>query len=67
MLFRSPAPSVQLSNFGADGLELTVNFWIVDPENGAGGVRSEVNLAILRLLNRLGVEIPYPQRVVRQG
>ncbi len=62
-----PAPSVQLSAFGADGLELTVNFWIVDPENGAGGVRSEVNLAILRLLNRLGVEIPFPQRVVRQG
>ena len=24
----------------------------------------DVNLAVLRLLNRLGVEIPYPQRVV---
>jgi small-conductance mechanosensitive channel len=28
-------------------------------------VRSEVNLAIWRLLNRLGVEIPFPQRVVQ--
>ena len=62
-----PAPAVQLSAFGADGLELTVNFWIIDPENGAGGVRSEVNLAILRLLTQLGVEIPYPQRVIRQA
>jgi small-conductance mechanosensitive channel len=60
-----PKPGVQLSNFAADGLELTITFWIIDPENGQGGVRSEVNLAIWRLLNRLGVEIPFPQRVVQ--
>jgi len=60
-----PAPGVNLSNFAADGLELTCMFWISDPHNGQGGVRSEVNLAILRLLNRLNIEIPYPQRVVR--
>lgn len=60
-----PAPSVQLSNFAADGLELTVFFWIADPENGQGGPRSDVNLALLRLLNERGVEIPFPQRVVR--
>jgi small-conductance mechanosensitive channel len=29
-------------------------------------VRSDVNLALLRALNAAGVEIPYPQRVVRQ-
>ncbi|MBQ0930772.1 mechanosensitive ion channel family protein [Ideonella alba] len=62
-----PAPVVHLSAFAADGLELTVNFWITDLENGAGGVRSGVNLAILALLSRLGVEIPYPQRVIRQA
>ncbi len=60
-----PGPAVQLSNFGADGLEVTVLFWIDDPENGQGNVRSEVNLAILALLRREGVGIPYPQRVVR--
>jgi small-conductance mechanosensitive channel len=54
-----PAPAVQLTQFAADGLELTVAFWIGDPENGQGNVRSEVNLALLRTL-----EIPYPQRVV---
>jgi small-conductance mechanosensitive channel len=62
-----PAPVVHLSAFAADGLELTVNFWITDLENGAGGARSGVNLAILALLGRLGVEIPYPQRVIRQA
>lgn len=31
-----PKPGVQLSNFAADGLELTITFWIIDPENGQG-------------------------------
>jgi len=62
-----PGPAVQLSQFAADGLELTLSFWIADPENGAGGVRSEVNLAILRTLNELGVDIPFPQRVLHRA
>jgi small-conductance mechanosensitive channel len=59
-----PAPAVLLTNFAADGLELTLGFWIADPDNGQGNVRSDVNLAILRLFNSLGVEIPFPQRVM---
>jgi small-conductance mechanosensitive channel len=62
-----PGPAVQLSNFAANGLELTVYFWIGDPENGSGSARSGVNLALLRTLDRLGVEIPFPQRVVHTG
>jgi small-conductance mechanosensitive channel len=62
-----PGPSVQLQAFAADGLELTIPFWIADPENGQGNVRSEVNCAILATLEARGVEIPYPQRVVRQA
>ena len=60
-----PKPGVQLSAFASDGLELTISFWIADPENGTGSVKSDVNMALLRLFNRLGVEIPFPQRVVR--
>jgi small-conductance mechanosensitive channel len=59
-----PAPAVHLSNFGADGLEFTVNYWIVDPENGQGNLKSAVNLAILRALREHRIEIPFPQRVV---
>ncbi len=62
-----PGPGVQLSNFGADGLELTLGFWIADPENGTGGVRGAVNLAVLDLLRREGVDIPFPQRVLHQA
>ena len=61
-----PGPAVQLSRFADSGLELTVFFWIADPENGSGGVRSDVNLAVLRTLRGLGVDIPYPQQVQRQ-
>lgn len=64
-VLKDPGPSVQLSSFAADGLELTLNFWIGDPENGTGNARSEVNLAVLRCLERERVEIPFPQRVVR--
>ena len=59
-----PAPGVQLSSFADNGLELTLIFWIEDPHNGQGGVKSDVNLAVLRLLNAEGIDIPYPQRVV---
>jgi small-conductance mechanosensitive channel len=59
-----PGPATRLTNFAADGLELTVFFWIGDPENGQANVRSDVNLAILRRLGELGVDIPFPQRVV---
>jgi small-conductance mechanosensitive channel len=62
----SPGPGVSLLGFGADGLDLEVGFWIDDPENGTGNVRSDVNLAILRTLDEAGVEIPYPQRVLRR-
>ena len=60
----TPAPAVQLTNFAADGLELTLVFWVGDLENGQGNVRSDVNLAVLACLDAEGVEIPFPQRVV---
>ncbi|GAB4217529.1 MAG: hypothetical protein Fur007_19770 [Rhodoferax sp.] len=66
-VLRDPPPSVLLSNFGADGLEFTVGYWISDPENGVMGVRSQINLAILHSLRTHGIEIPFPQRVVHQA
>jgi len=59
-----PAPAVQLAAFSPDGMDLAINFWIRDPENGQGNVKSEINLAVLDILNREGIEIPFPQRVV---
>ncbi len=66
-VLQQPAPGVQLREFAADGLDLVISFWIEDPDQGLQGARSEVNLAILRLFTELGVEIPFPQRVVHQS
>ena len=62
-----PAPAAQLSNFAADGLELTLVYWIADPGNGTGNVRSKVNLAVLAALDAAGVDIPFPQRVLHRS
>ena len=64
-ILRDPAPSAVLSNFGPDGLEITLGYWIADPENGTLNVRGAVNLAIWHALKGSGVDIPFPQRVLR--
>jgi small-conductance mechanosensitive channel len=66
-VLRDPAPSALLTKFGADGLDFSVGYWLADPENGLGGPRSQINLAILRKLRAHGIDIPYPQRVVHMA
>lgn len=66
-VLQQPAPGVLLQAFAPDGLELSIGFWIADPEGGTGNVRSDVNLAVLRELNAAGVEIPFPQRVLHRA
>ena len=63
-VLKDPGPAVNLTNFGPDGLEFTLNYWMTDPENGQQNLRSGVNLAVLAALRAHGIEIPLPQRVV---
>ena len=60
-----PAPAVFLRQFGDNGLELELGFWISDPEQGSLNVRSEINFAIWDQFRAGGVQIPYPRREVR--
>jgi small-conductance mechanosensitive channel len=60
-----PEPVTFLANFAPDGLEFVLNFWVADPDKGKDNVRSAINIAILEGLRRAGVDIPYPQRVLR--
>ena len=63
-VLKDPGPAVHLTNFGPDGLEFTLNYWMTDPENGQQNLRSLVNLAALSALRTHGIEIPFPQRMV---
>ena len=60
-----PAPRVFLTQFGTDGLELELGFWIRDPEAGSLNVRSDLNFAIWREFKLHGIVVPFPQREVR--
>ena len=61
-ILADPGPSAQLSNFTSEGLEFTLNYWIVDPENGQGNLRSAVHLAVLRAFEAHGVVFAHAPR-----
>ncbi|QHJ01197.1 mechanosensitive ion channel [Xylophilus rhododendri] len=61
----SPEPVAHLLQFAPDGLMFALNYWIADPAAGQDSVRSAVNLAALAALREAGIELPFPQRVVR--
>lgn len=60
-----PEPGAMITAFADSGINLELGFWVADPENGTGGVRSDINLAIWKSFVANGIEIPYPQREVR--
>jgi small-conductance mechanosensitive channel len=60
-----PAPQALLTAFADSGINLDLGFWIADPQEGTGGVRSAINLSIWRAFCAQGIEIPFPQREVR--
>ncbi len=60
-----PAPGVALKRFSPDGYELELGMWIADPENGRGGVLSEVNRRIYALIKSGQIKLAYPARDTR--
>ncbi|KQV41134.1 mechanosensitive ion channel family protein [Massilia sp. Root335] len=59
-VLEDPAPGISLSRFGPDGYELDLGFWIADPENGQGGVVSEINKKIYCLVQSGTVKLGFP-------
>jgi small-conductance mechanosensitive channel len=59
-VLEDPAPGMSLSRFGPDGYELDLGFWIADPENGQGGVVSEINKKIYALVHAGDIKLGYP-------
>ncbi|MBM5572867.1 MULTISPECIES: mechanosensitive ion channel family protein [Deefgea] len=61
-ILQDPAPGVMILAFADNGINLTLGFWLKDPENGQGGLRSDLYLKIWQLFKQHGIEIPYPRR-----
>jgi small-conductance mechanosensitive channel len=59
-VLEEPAPGISLARFGPDGYELDLGFWIADPENGQGGVVSEINRKIYALVQSGSITLGYP-------
>ena len=60
-----PAPAVLLKEFAESGINLELGFWVGDPEQGVGGLRSDINIAFWRDFKQAGIAIPFPQREIR--
>jgi small-conductance mechanosensitive channel len=64
-VLKDPPPLAFLVAFADSAITLEVGFWIEDPLNGTLALRSDVNLAILRTFREHGIDIPFPQRVLK--
>lgn len=59
-----PAPLAVVNNFGENGIDLRLSYWVKDPENGFLGLQSAIMLDIWRQFNEHDIEFPFPQRDV---
>ncbi|KAF0836197.1 mechanosensitive ion channel-like protein [Methylovorus glucosotrophus] len=64
-VMQDPLPDVKIAGFGESGIDLTLTFWIPDPEEGSGRLQSDIYLDIWRAFQKNSISIPYPQREVR--
>lgn len=60
-----PLPAVQIQGFGESGIDLTLNLWIPDPEEGSASLKTEIYLEVWRAFQKNNISIPYPQREIR--
>lgn len=64
-VLQEPLPDVLIQGFGENGIDLQLNLWVDDPEEGFGSLKSAIYLKILEEYRAAGISIPYPQREVR--
>ncbi len=62
---KAPQPVCNLEEFGDHAVKFDLRFWIQDPANGIGNVKSAVMLGVWDALHAAGIEIPYPQLDLR--
>ena len=63
-VLNDPMPSVFLMKFADSGIDLMLSFYILDPEEGSWGLKSDVYREIWKEFQKHDIEIPYPCRTV---
>jgi small-conductance mechanosensitive channel len=58
-------PMGSLVGFGESGINLELGFWIRDPQNGQGALKSALNRRIYKSFGEHGISMPSPRRDVR--
>ncbi|WP_367348187.1 mechanosensitive ion channel family protein [Sphingobium yanoikuyae] len=61
---KHPEPKVWLTALGQYRLEHEIRVWINDPENGVGGVTSDVLMRVLDKFKAQGIIVPYPRQII---
>ena len=60
-----PAPEAWVEEFADSGINLAVRFWHAPDVATKWRVRSGVAVAVKQALDQAGIEMPFPQRVIR--
>ena len=58
-----PPAQVFFSRFSADGLEMTLNFWVANQLHTRMAVLSRVNTAVWSALSEAGIQLPPPKAI----
>lgn len=61
-VLKNPAPSVYVDSLADSGVDIVIRVWA--PSKVWWSVRTEMLQEIKQLLDRMGIEIPFPQRVI---
>lgn len=64
-VLQEPSPVVRLTDFGDNGINMKLVVWFKHPESGSAHLVSDLNWAIWEGFQKAGIDIPFPQRVVR--
>jgi small-conductance mechanosensitive channel len=60
-----PGPEVWVESLGTSSINVVVRFWHAPDQASLWRVRSAVATAVKRALDEAGIEMPFPQRVLR--
>ena len=58
----SPEPLCHVTEFGDNGINFVLRFWITDPANGVINIKGDIFLALWDRFVEHDIQVPFPQR-----